>query len=302
MSRSEGEKGSGFHELPLVLFTALTIAGAGIGVAHLGFSVLGWAPWIPPRWVRVAMGGLFAGGLLFSVGHLGKPLRGSLALARFGKSPLSNEIVGVGVALGGSLLALFLPSDHTFLGPASIVAMVSSVLVLLALGHVYRLGGQHAWMGPVLVHPLVLGLGLGSVALLGALPAGVQVRGELLILSLLFLDGLLVWERTGRLSASLRKGTPVQPGFMRLRWAALSLRVMLGVLVPAGALLWGEAGLALVSLSLNLLLDRLLFYGLAVRETTRSGILKVDEALRAHAGLYHPGHEPAPDPMQPVEE
>ena len=58
------------------------------------------------------MAGLLAVGLLASVGHLGRPLRGYLALARVGSSPLSTEVSIVAVVVIAALLGVFLPAQH----------------------------------------------------------------------------------------------------------------------------------------------------------------------------------------------
>jgi DMSO reductase anchor subunit len=281
MARHEKGIGAGFHELPLVLFTALTTGGAGVGVAHVGLAFLGWVPWVPPAEVMIVLTTLLAVGLLFSLGHLGRPFRGPLALVRVGKSALSNEVLVVCTALVAGLLAVVLPSDHSMVMPLSLIAILSSVPVLLALGLVYRLPGQLMWKGMAPVHPLVLGMGFGLAMLLGTLPEGTRARGEFLILLVLMVDGLLVWERSWRISRSLRMGAPGHSSLMDQRGSALVLRILLGILLPAVALLSGWRELVVFSLFLNLLFDRFLFYGLAVRSTTEAEVILVEAALRA---------------------
>ena len=41
----------------------------------------------------------------------------------------------------------------------------------------------------------------------------------------------------------------------------------------------------MLSLSLNLLLDRVLFYGLAIRESTEAGLMSVNVALEAESTI-----------------
>jgi DMSO reductase anchor subunit len=229
------------------------------------------------------IGILLAGGLLFSVGHLGRPLRSPLALVRVGRSPLSNEVLVVGSTLATSLLTVVLPAGHPLVAPLSVTALVGSVLTLLALGLVYRLPGQLTWAGPVLIHPLVLGIAFGLTILLGVLPAGTRARAELLVLVILLVDGLLVWERTRRIGGALHRGVPAQPRFMGQRGAAFTLRILLGLLVPAGALLWGAWEVAGLCLFLNLFLDRFLFYGFVVRSNTEAEVMRAETALRAGA-------------------
>ncbi|MCK5653083.1 MAG: hypothetical protein KAJ42_16970, partial [Gemmatimonadetes bacterium] len=165
----------------------------------------------------------------------------------------------------------------------SVTALVGSFLTLLALGLVYRLPGQLTWAGPVLIHPLVLGIAFGLTILLVALPAGTGARGELLILVILLVDGLLVWERTRRIGGALHRGLPAQPRFMGQRGAAFTFRILLGILLPAAALLWGRRELAGLCLFLNLFLDRFLFYGFVVRGNTEAEVMRAEAALRARA-------------------
>jgi len=283
MTRVEVREGAGFHEPPLVLFTALATAGAGVGAAHLCLAFLGWVPWVPSVGVMTLIGALLAVGLLFSVGHLGRPLRSPLALFRVGRSPLSNEVLVVGSTLAASVLTVVLPTGHPLIAPLSVTALVGSFLTLLALGLVYRLPGQLTWAGPVLIHPLVLGIAFGLTILLADLPIGTRARGELLILVILLVDGLLVWERTRRIGGALHRGLPAQPSFMGRRGAAFTFRILLGILLPAAALLGGRRELAWLCLFLNLFLDRFLFYGFAVRGNTEAEVMRAEATLRARA-------------------
>ena len=77
-----------------------------------------------------------------------------------------------------------------------------------------------------------------------------------MILVVCIIDGLFVWDRTRRLGVEVKRGLPVHPGILRQRGALFSLRILLGILIPASALLWGWGELALLGLSMNLLLDR----------------------------------------------
>jgi DMSO reductase anchor subunit len=282
MTAPMANKGASFHELPLVLFTALATAGGGLGSAHLAVALLGWSEWTPTYFVRVLLVALMAIGLLFSVGHLGRPFRGPLALLRLGRSHLSNEVLVVGGTMVVGLTAAVLPDDHTLLLPFAVSTLVGSFLTLLALGQVYRLKGQLTWRGPVFLHPLILGLGFGLTVGLEFLQDGAVARGELLVLVILAMDALLIWERSRRISASLLRGMPTRPRFMAQRGVTLSFRILFGVLLPAVALIQGFGEVAIASLSVNLFLDRFLFYGLAVRDSTESEILRVDGVLAVH--------------------
>jgi DMSO reductase anchor subunit len=273
----------GFHELPLVLFAALISAGGGVGSAQLIYGLMGWTSWVPTREVSFIVATLLLMGLLSSLGHLGRPTRGHRALHRVGRSRLSNEVAVVGLATVAALSAVLLPGE-TILGVGSgLVYVVLAPAILLAVGFVYRMPGQITWIGLAPFHPLMLGLGLGLIVLLGWLPEGAQARGEFLILSVLMLDGVFVWDRARRILEASGEGIPVHPRLMDQRTSALTLRVLLGILLPAVALLSGWRELAALSLFVNLFLDRFLFYGLAVRVNTEAAVRKAESALKAAA-------------------
>jgi DMSO reductase anchor subunit len=257
-------------------------------------SGLGWLDWVPGTGALALIAGFTGAGLLFSLGHLGRPLRGSLALSRLGRSPLSNEILAVGVTVGASALSLALPSGSPLKAPLGFLALVGATATLLALGLVYRLHGCLTWRGTTVLHPLVSGMTFGVVSLLWHLPQGAQARGELLALAFLLTDGVLFWHRTRRLNTALGHGTPVHPRFMDQRVSLSVLRTLLGVLLPAVALLDGGWKLAWVGLFLNLFLDRFLFYSLAVRETTEGEILRIEALLKSDVerSMLHSGSKP----------
>lgn len=281
MKRSDRRQGRGFHELPLVLFTALTIGGAGLAAAWLCVGLIGWVPLVPPPRILTQVTVLLGVGFVLSAGHLGRRLRGHLALIRVGRSPLSNEVLLVGLALLVSGAGIGFAEHPALYGGISVTGLAFATLLLPALGLVYNLPGQLSWTGPSLIQPLVLGLGMGLTFLLRDLPPGAQARGELMTLVVFLVDGFLVWGRTRRISVAGKRGLPVHPKILRQRGPLLSLRVLLGILVPASALLWGLRELAVLSLSLNLLLDRVLFYGLAIRESTEAGLMRMNAVMEA---------------------
>jgi DMSO reductase anchor subunit len=278
MARAES---SGFHELPLVLFSALVSGGAGVGAAQLVHGLLGWTDLVPSAEVTFIVATLLSMGLLSSLGHLGRPARGHKALRRVGRSPLSNEVAVVGMAAVVALVTFFLPSGGALRAGSGLACVFLAIPVLLSVGIVYRIAGQITWAGLAPYQPLVLGLGFGLTVLLSWLPDGAQARGDLLVLSVLMVDAFFVWERAKTIGHAWRHGHPVHPKLMDQRSSALSLRVLLGILLPAVALLTGLRQLATLSLFANLFFDRFLFYGLAVRANTEAEVMKVEMALEA---------------------
>jgi hypothetical protein len=160
------------------------------------------------------------------------------------------------------------------------MAGIFCLIFLLTLGWVYRLPGQLTWKGLEVVQPLILGITFGTTLLLVGLPEGFRARGELFVLLALSVDGLLVWRRARRIGHGLRVGVPTRSRWMTHRGGLLSLRLVLGVLLPVVAVLILRPGLALASLSAGILLDRGLFYGLAIRASTEAEMKKVEAVLR----------------------
>jgi anaerobic dimethyl sulfoxide reductase subunit B len=145
------------HELPLLIFTLLGQAAAGMAV----FSLL-----IKPTTARVAAIGILLGlGGLASFLHLGTKKNAWRALAHLKKSWLSKEILLAGL-FGGSWLItmaehIWLGSDHWW--------MVTALLGLGMVGcmaNVYRLRAQPAWNS--WLTNLSFFLSVGTLGLAGA--------------------------------------------------------------------------------------------------------------------------------------
>ena len=272
----------GFHELPLVAFTALGTAGAGIGVANLlEASFAGGLPALSrPEGILLCV--LLGAGLLVSSGHLGKPLRGPLALRRLGRSALSNEILALGSALVGGILGVALPPAHPLQGAVDLVACVGALSFLLALGAVYNLPGQLAWRGPaLLLHPVVMGAAWGLQVSSGrAWASGDILAPPALALWLaLVADGLLFAYRWRILERRKDEGELSHPRAFRWRRVLLGARFTLASVATPLALMGPGWGAALFTFSLALLLDRFAFYTLAVRLTTESEVARVEALL-----------------------
>lgn len=283
--RSARTRIAGFHELPLVLFTTLGIAGGGIGTSSLvEAAIAGASPVLSPS-QGMMLCVLLGAGFLLSAGHLGKPLRGPLALRGVGRSALSNEILALGIALGGGLLGVTLPSAHPLQSVAGLLAGFGSLAFLLTLGVVYRLPGQLTWRGPALVHPLVLGtawgllMGFGGEGISDAVSTpGPGSRLPVFWLALLA-DALLLAYRWRVVEMARGEGEPRHFPAFRFRRGLLGVRAaFVSVLTPL-AFLGRGWGAALLALSLGLFMDRLLFYALAVRRTTESEVARVEALL-----------------------
>lgn len=281
-----------FHELPLVFFTALSTAGAGTGWAFLLRALLGSGSWTVPREGALVSAGLLLAGAVASFGHLGVPLRGFLALRRVGRSPLSDEVLLLILALTGSVARGVLPVAGTVATALSIFTGMISFLLLVALGRVYRLPGQEGWRGPGLVQPLVLGTLFGGLAL-GA-PGGQEVGGwgfpPAVVALLLLVDGGFLLYRGRILAFGRRRALPLHPGTFRLRWPLLLGRALLVPVVPLMLLLLSSEGAlpALLFLVGGIFVDRWAFYGLAQQRSTEAEVARVEGVLSRT--MHEPGN------------
>jgi DMSO reductase anchor subunit len=264
------------HEWPLVLFTALAIAGAGTLAAQPALLALGvtepaevqsQAPW------AIA---LVAVGLTVSLNHLGRRRRLLLASRRFGTSRLSTEVVlAVATVAGGAALG-WLPA-----GSAATVALawgvgVIGALFLVAVGLVYRLRGQVAWPGVAMIGPLLSGLAFGFIACASTTPAVLSTTlGPTLML--LGADGIVFGARWIVIARTGPWLNPSHPALYRHRQGLLVARLVLVTLGPASCLMAGVAALADFSIGLGLLVDRLAFHGLALQHTTEAEIARVEQ-------------------------
>jgi DMSO reductase anchor subunit len=229
------------------------------------------------------MTSLLGVGALLSTGHLGKPLRGLLAVRGIGRSALSNEVLALALALGATVAGLAIPvlteAWEPYLGILGIVAGASSVGFLLALGALYNLPGQTSWRGLVVAQPWILGTTWGLLAVPAAGWNATGAVGLLILLPLLLMDGSLAVLRLGRARWAASAGTLAYPSFLPWGSRALGFRILLGlVLVPAfllGGWVWGALG----ALTVALILDRVAFYTLAAKVTTESEVARVEGLL-----------------------
>jgi DMSO reductase anchor subunit len=266
------------HEWPLVLFTALAIAGAGTLAAQPVLLALGvtepaevrsQAPW------AVA---LVTVGLTVSVNHLGRRRRLLLVSRRFGTSRLSTEVgLAVATVVGGAALG-WLPADSAATVVIAWGAGVIAALFLLAIGLVYRLRGQVAWPDVAVIGPLLSGLAFGFIACASTTPAALLTTlGPTLVL--LGADGLVFGARWIAIARAEPWLNPSHPALSRHRQWLLMARLVLVTLGPASWLIAGVAALADVSIGLGLLVDRLAFHGLALQHTTEAEIARVEQVL-----------------------
>ncbi len=255
------------HDTPLVVFTALAIAGAGTIVASALAGLAGWEPAPLAPWVGTAM---LAAGILVSLTHLGRMWRAPQAARGLGRSRVSNEVAlaaavlffAVSLATGarGSSLGLVITLGTVVLG----------VAFLVSLGLVYSLGGQSTWRGAAILTPLTSGLAVGALTT-SVLAPPLRGAGAGPALVLLGLDALVFVVRWAALP-----GPALAPGTRRLRLVA---RLALLDAVPIALVASGQPIYALASAALGLVVDRIGFYAMAVQHTTEVEIDRVERVL-----------------------
>jgi len=337
-----------FHEWPLVAFTSLAGAGAGILAASAAAADR-------PLGLAGILG--IAAGFLVSTVHLGRPLRAPLALTRVGRSALSNEVLlgGLAMAFGSAWLAAPALAPGWTIGVGSVYMSVldpiaaastmlrvaaagTAALFLLALGLVYRLKGHRTWQDVAVVSPLLAGLAFGALSVYQFADARPLWTGSLAAMLLAADAAVAIGVGSVYVSARgpitemsplgpsgkptrPRFGLPVHPGFFARRHVIVACRLVLFDLAPAvllaaayvtaantaahtaaphtgvahtvatnAAFAWA----AIAVMACGLVLDRVTFYGLAVRHTTDAELAQTERliaALRAHGP--HAGTEAA---------
>ena len=270
------------REWPLVVFTSLAIAGAGI----VATQPLGWAAGVPDAvgWKAAGMWGpaLIGLGLLVSLAHLGRPTR--LLQVRRGvrRSALSNEVALASGTLAVSAVAALVPAGGAAGQVLRLLAAALATAFLVSLGLVYRLKGQRAWEGAAVAGPVVSALALGAAVLVAR-----DARWPVVIL-VAFLLGVdagvfaVRWAALERLDPSFRSA---RSSLLPWRAPMLGLRLALFDILPVGLLLAGREATAVTAMAAGLAVDRLAFYLLAVQHTTEAEIARAEWAIAELDGL-----------------
>ncbi len=272
------------EDAPLVVFTTLAIAGAGTVAGRPLLAALGRVPWTGGVAEVTLGGGLLCFGLLVSLAHLGRPGRMGQASRGLPRSPLSFEVLlatlGTGAALAAALVGR-LAGDAAAAHVAHAVAASLALTFLTCVGLVYRLAGQRTWGGASIVAPATLGLAFG-VTLVAARMSG--PREVLPCLVLLGLDAAVFAARSRAVWILDGPFVPRQPRLFAGRRPLLALRLTLVDLIPALLLALGHPSEAVSVLAVGVLVDRLVFYGLAAQRTSESEIQHVESVIGSAAG------------------
>jgi DMSO reductase anchor subunit len=273
---------------PLVAFTSLAIAGAGVIVAAAYLEVV-HHHLFPPALVAGVL--LQALGLAVSIGHLGQKRRAALAMRGVGRSALSNEVLFAPVALAcGALL-----TGMTVWGrpgtTAALIAGVVTALFLLSIGLVYRVGGQKTWQGCSAFTPLTGGCAFGAVAI-QSVSGGGGVLG--MVLLLVVIDSAVFAQRWREVAAIRIPAASLTGSGMSHRGRLLGARFVLLDVLPLFLLLAWPTPLAAVVAAAGLLMDRVGFYALAVQHTTEHEVAAVEDLMTAGGQTRQKGSDSQP--------
>lgn len=276
----------GFHEMPLVLFSALVITGAGLTAGHFAAWAMGLSAFTPNRWPAAVATILLVAGLLLSILHLGRPARLAYALRRAGRSPLATEVILVLLTIVPAAAAQLLSFQQTVNILLWGLVAISAPVLLFALGWVYLLPGQPSWKGAIALSPLLLGLATGFLA--QAASAAQSARFMFAALIMLAADAAGFAMRWKAMKYDIALGQPVHPALFSARRQILILRLVDVTLLPASLMLAQAPTVALFVLVFGIFFDRFAFYALAIRETTEAEIARVEAAIRHYQGTAQP--------------
>jgi DMSO reductase anchor subunit len=260
---------------PLVAFTSLAIAGAGLVSASAYFELVHGL--VSGR--MVAAGAvLLATGLLVSLGHLGRKRSAGLAVRGAGRSALSNEALIAGLALAAAALAAGLDLAGAHARAVTAIAGAVNAALMVSIGLVYRIRGHRTWRGFSAATPLTGGLAFGAIAVQTAAGTGRVFLGTLLFIAA---DALIFSRRWRDLAGIPSSGAMLENPWMIRRSQLLAARFFLLDVIPYVLLAVSPMPLAVVSAAAGLIVDRFCFYVLAVQHTTEHEIATVEMQIAA---------------------
>ncbi|MFO7693192.1 MAG: hypothetical protein R6V57_08930 [Vicinamibacterales bacterium] len=263
---------------PLVAFTSLAIAGAGLVAATAFVELLHGL--VSGR--MVAAGAvLLAAGLLVSLGHLGRKRRAPLSGRGAGRSALSNEALAAGLALAAAALAAGLDLAGAHVRTVTAIAGAVNAAFLVSMGLVYRIRGQRTWRGFSAATPLTGGLAFGAIAVQTSAGTGGVFVGTLLFIA----ADALIFSRRWRDVAGIAftESTLANPWFVN-RSQLLAARFFLFDVIPFFLLAVTPTPAAVLVAAAGLVVDRFSFYALAVQHTTEHEIAGVEAQIAAIDG------------------
>jgi DMSO reductase anchor subunit len=260
---------------PLVVFTSLAIAGAGLVSASAYFELVHGI--VSPS--ALAAGAvLLAAGLAVSLGHLGQKRRAGLAVRGAGRSALSNEALFAGFALSVAVIVAVMALSGSRAPVLTAAAGAVNAAFLVSVGLVYRVRGQRTWQGFSAATPLTGGLACGAISV--QTTAG---SGDVYLATLLFIaiDALLFSQRWRDIVGIAFSERMLADPWHARRTQLLAARFFLLDAIPFFLLAATPTPLAIPVAAAGLLVDRFSFYVLALQHTTEHEIAGVEAQIAA---------------------
>jgi DMSO reductase anchor subunit len=278
-----GQAGAAFFRemLPLVAFSGLAVPAAG---TLIGLALLVPAAGAGPEAVRAAALGAavaLAAGLVLSLGHLGRRERMLLALRGLGRSRLSAEVGLAGLTLVTALAVAASAGPGTSPPPPLLLSLggTAGLLLLAALAWVYALPAQPAWNGPAIPAPVLLGLAWGLLTV-PELLTGPPFDPTAPLAAVLGTDLICFVLRLRRIRRSVAGATAAWPHLMRRRAALALLRLAVVDLLPFSLAAAGAVVAAVGVLATGIFLERVLFYGFALKQTTEAEVDRMEALMQ----------------------
>ena len=260
---------------PLVVFTSLAIAGAGLVSASAYFELVhGLAS--PSALAAGAV--LTAAGLAVSLGHLGQKRRAALAVRGAGRSALSNEALFAGFALAVAAIVAVMGLSGSRAPVLTAAAGAVNAAFLVSVGLVYRVRGQRTWQGFSAATPLTGGLAFGAIAVQTTAGSGDVYLGTLLFIAI---DALLFSQRWRDIVGIAFSERMLADPWQVRRTPLLAARFFSLDVIPYVLLAASPTPLAIPVAAAGLLVDRFSFYVLALQHTTEHEIAGVEAQIDA---------------------
>jgi DMSO reductase anchor subunit len=260
---------------PLVAFTSLAVAGAGVVSAAAYFELVHGLASAPSAGAGAV---LLAAGLAVSLAHLGQRRRAGLAVRGTGRSALSNEVVLAGLALAAAVIAAAAGLSGSRAPLVMVIAGTVNAAFLVSVGLVYRVGGQRTWQGFSVATPLTGGLAFGAITVQSTAETGGVFLGTLLFIAI---DALLFSQRWRDVAAIAFSEDMLVDRWHLRRSQLLAARFFLLDGIPFLVLAATPTPLAIPVAAAGLFVDRFTFYALALQQTTEREIADVEARLGA---------------------
>jgi DMSO reductase anchor subunit len=259
------------HLVPLVVFTVMAIAAAGmmVGIAGMQSGGIIWPGIGRDFLITLVLAGV---GIVVSFLHLGRRERFILAAAGVKHSWLSREVITAGiffVSTGSG--TIFMKIGQAVLSDLAVTAaFIAALYMTWTIGMVYNIPGRFTWEGfPNTAAPVVNALLLGSFRLI---LFSRRSLFEWMFFIMWLVDFLMALSRAQAFRSRMEnKHTFVFPQYLFLTRVGHMSRLVLTFSMMTSAI-FSWKGPMLFMIIGNIILDRLCFYAGAMEVSPKSEI------------------------------